>query len=143
MTNRSNLIIGIIIVVIVLLGTVTCCVCISAGILTIQIPKAMTPIPPVITMPPQNGELDNPETPTATEEPLPDETAETLDALEAQFSPRFFRANRQFLLNRKVVKDASQYFGRKLLVNLTIPFKTPIIVSKLRTPAFTSWLKSC
>lgn len=65
---------------------------------------------------------------------------EKLDLLEAAHKPIFFRANRQFLVNRKAIKDASQYFHRKLLINLKVPFKEQIIVSKLRTSEFIDWL---
>lgn len=63
-----------------------------------------------------------------------------LDNLEEQYSPYFFRANRQFLVNRKAVKEASQYFHRKLLVNLTIPFKEEITVGKEKVTEFLDWL---
>jgi DNA-binding LytR/AlgR family response regulator len=63
-----------------------------------------------------------------------------LDVLEQQFSPSFFRANRQFLVNRKAVKDASHYFNRKIVVNLHIPFHEQIVVGKLKVTAFVDWL---
>jgi two-component system, LytTR family, response regulator LytT len=66
--------------------------------------------------------------------------SQNMDSLEKQFSTEFFRANRQFLINRKAVKDASHYFSRKILINLTIPFKEQIIVGKLKTTAFSNWL---
>lgn len=63
-----------------------------------------------------------------------------LDTLEKQLSPVFFRANRQFLVNRRAVKDASQHFNRKVAVNLTVPFTEQIIVGKLKVTAFVEWL---
>jgi DNA-binding LytR/AlgR family response regulator len=63
-----------------------------------------------------------------------------MESLEKTFQPAFFRANRQFLVNRKAVKDASYYFNRKMLVNLVIPFTTPIVISKLKTTEFVNWL---
>jgi two-component system, LytTR family, response regulator LytT len=65
---------------------------------------------------------------------------EKMEQLEASFSPLFFRANRQFLINRKVVKDASQSFNRKIVVNLVVSFKEPIEVGKLKTTEFMDWL---
>lgn len=65
---------------------------------------------------------------------------ETLDELEASFAPSFFRANRQFLVNRKAVRDASQHFNRKLAVNLTLPFKETILIGKMKTTSFLEWL---
>jgi two-component system, LytTR family, response regulator LytT len=66
--------------------------------------------------------------------------SQNMDSLENTFAPDFFRANRQFLVNRKVVKDASHYFNRKIVVNLNIPFPEQILVGKLKVTAFTSWL---
>lgn len=62
-----------------------------------------------------------------------------MESLEKTF-PDFFRANRQFLVNRKAIKDASQYFNRKMLANLNVPFKEQIIISKLKTTDFIQWL---
>ena len=63
-----------------------------------------------------------------------------MDNLEKQFRIDFFRANRQFLVNRNAIKDASFYFNRKILINLNIKFKEQIIVGKLKTSAFSNWL---
>jgi two-component system, LytTR family, response regulator LytT len=65
---------------------------------------------------------------------------DNMEDMEQAFSPGFFRANRQFLVNRKAIKDATQYFNRKVLVNLVIPFKGQILVGKLKTSAFINWL---
>ncbi len=64
-----------------------------------------------------------------------------MESLEKAF-PDFYRANRQFLLNRKAVKDASHYFNRKMLANLNIPFKEQIIIGKLKTTEFLAWLSN-
>lgn len=66
--------------------------------------------------------------------------SENLEDLEKAFAPSFFRANRQFLINRKAVKDATQYFNRKVVVNLTVPFKDQILVGKLKISSFVEWL---
>jgi DNA-binding LytR/AlgR family response regulator len=66
--------------------------------------------------------------------------SQKLDTLEKTFHPQFFRANRQFLINRKAVKDASHFFHRKVVVNLNIPFDEQIIVGKLKVTAFVDWL---
>jgi len=65
-----------------------------------------------------------------------------LEVLEKMFSLTFFRANRQFLINRKAVKDASQYFSRKMVANLTISFSEQIIIGKLKTTEFIKWLEN-
>lgn len=64
---------------------------------------------------------------------------EKLETLEEKFND-FFRVNRQCLLNRRAVKDASQYFHRKLAVNLRFPFNEKIVVSRLKVPHFLTWL---
>jgi len=63
-----------------------------------------------------------------------------LNDLEEKYSPDFFRANRQFLVSRKAVKDASHYFNRKVMVHLNIPFSEQILVGKVKVTAFIDWL---
>lgn len=65
---------------------------------------------------------------------------QNMDTLEKQFSPEFFRANRQYLVNRKAIKDASHFFNRKIIINLLISFPGQIVVGKLKVSAFTNWL---
>jgi two-component system, LytTR family, response regulator LytT len=64
-----------------------------------------------------------------------------LEELELSFAPDFFRANRQFLVNRKAIKDASQHYNRKMQINLNIPFKEEILVGKLKITQFLEWLE--
>jgi len=64
----------------------------------------------------------------------------TLEEVEKNTQSDFYRANRQFLINRKAIKDVSQYFGRKLIINLTIPFDEKITVSKAKANHFLQWL---
>lgn len=64
----------------------------------------------------------------------------TLDELEKLCGSSFFRANRQFLVCRKAVIDVSNFFSRKLSVNLSIPFAERVIVSKGKAPEFLNWL---
>ncbi len=65
---------------------------------------------------------------------------QTLDQLEKIGGNRFFRINRQYLINRKAVADAAHYFSRKYVVNLCVPFPETILVSKSRATAFLNWL---
>ena len=65
-----------------------------------------------------------------------------LDQLEATLKPTFFRTNRQQLVHRRAVKDVAQYYHRKLLVNLTIPFDDDVLVGKLKVTAFKEWLST-
>lgn len=63
-----------------------------------------------------------------------------LEELERAIAGRFYRVNRQFLVNRGAIRDVSHYFGRKLLLNLTIPFEQKITVGRLKTNDFLDWL---
>jgi DNA-binding LytR/AlgR family response regulator len=69
-------------------------------------------------------------------------TTQSLEEIEKLNLLFFFRANRQFILHRKVVKDVVQHFNRKLLVHLSMPFDEQIFISKEKTPAFLTWLTS-
>ena len=65
----------------------------------------------------------------------------TLEALQSKLpSEEFFRANRQFIISRKAVKDISVWFGSRLTVNLTIETPERIIIPKARVHEFKSWL---
>lgn len=66
----------------------------------------------------------------------------TLEEIEKNMPPEFYRANRQYLIHRKAVKDISHYFSRKLLVNLTVPFEEKVIISKAKASHFLSWLSA-
>lgn len=67
----------------------------------------------------------------------------TLEQLEQQLDPvLFFRANRQFIINRDMVTDAGFYFNGRLLVNVKPLPPERILVSKARVPAFKSWMNS-
>jgi two-component system, LytTR family, response regulator LytT len=68
--------------------------------------------------------------------------SKTLDELEAILDPRqFFRANRQYLINRKFIKEVEPFFARKLVVKLTIPVKESIVISKAKASEFLRWLE--
>jgi two-component system, LytTR family, response regulator LytT len=65
-----------------------------------------------------------------------------LDELEKSFTPYFFRANRQFLVNKKAIKEASQHFHRKLQIHLSVLFPQEILVGKEKASAFLQWLSN-
>ncbi len=65
---------------------------------------------------------------------------ETLDELFKINNSDFFRANRQFLVHHKAIKNASKYFNRKLSLHLHIPFEEKIIISKEKASTFLDWL---
>ncbi len=67
----------------------------------------------------------------------------TLEALQGRLSRlEFFRANRQFIISRKAVKDISVWFGSRLTVNLTIATPERIVIPKARVHEFKEWLTS-
>ena len=53
---------------------------------------------------------------------------------------QFFRLNRQYLVNFNAIKEVEHYFARKLLVNLLIPTKEKLLVSKEKVSGFLHWL---
>jgi len=64
----------------------------------------------------------------------------TLEELERIVGKNFYRANRQCLVNREAVVDVSNQLGRKLWVNVSIPLKESITVSREKVPHFLKWL---
>lgn len=53
---------------------------------------------------------------------------------------QFFRLNRQYLVNFNAIKEVEHYFARKLLVNLIVPSKEKLLVSKEKVRQFLNWL---
>lgn len=65
----------------------------------------------------------------------------TLEAWQGKLSPQhFFRANRQFIISRKAVKDISVWFGSRLSMTLTVEAPEKIVVPKARVQEFKRWL---
>jgi two-component system LytT family response regulator len=66
----------------------------------------------------------------------------TLDELEALLHPQeFFRANRQFIIHRRALKDAVLYFNGRLSLNMTPAAPEAVLISKARVPVFKNWMK--
>jgi two-component system, LytTR family, response regulator LytT len=66
--------------------------------------------------------------------------SKSLEEIEVITGNTFYRANRQYLVNRKAIREASQYFARKLSITLSIQFSETITVSKVKVPDFLAWL---
>ncbi len=65
----------------------------------------------------------------------------TLDKIMTEISPkRFYRANRQFIVQRWAVKDIDFYFNGRLIINVEPKPYEKIIVSKAKAPEFKNWL---
>lgn len=67
-----------------------------------------------------------------------DKTLETLSAMLSEND--FFRANRQFIVSRRAIRDISVWFGSRLALNLILDTPERIIISKARVPRFKQWL---
>lgn len=64
----------------------------------------------------------------------------TLDEVQQITGDVFYRANRQFIVNRQAVKDAAHYMARKVSITLNIPLEEKITISKEKVPHFLAWL---
>ena len=65
----------------------------------------------------------------------------TLDQLEEQLDKlKFFRINRQFIVNIAAVKEVKPYFKGRLLLKLAPPIEADQTVSTYRASAFKQWL---
>ena len=67
----------------------------------------------------------------------------TLEALQALLPERdFFRANRQFIVARRAVKEIAVWFGSRLTLHLMVDTPERIVISKARVPEFKTWLRA-
>lgn len=69
-----------------------------------------------------------------------DKTLEALQALLPEAD--FFRANRQFIVSRRAVKEIAVWFGSRLSLGLTVETPERIVISKARVPEFKEWLRA-
>jgi len=66
----------------------------------------------------------------------------SMDEMEKVIDPElFFRANRQFLINRNAVSNVERFFSRKLAVKLIMETPETILVSKVKAVEFLRWLE--
>jgi two-component system, LytTR family, response regulator LytT len=66
----------------------------------------------------------------------------TVEQLETMLNPKqFFKANRQFIINRSVVDNIEHYFNRRLIVKTTCETPIKIIVGRLKAQDFLHWLE--
>ena len=64
----------------------------------------------------------------------------SLEDIEIEAGFDFYRANRQFLVNRSAIKDFSRTSSRKIKINLTFEFTEAITISKEKISAFLKWI---
>ena len=67
----------------------------------------------------------------------------TLEQLQKELDPlHFYRANRQFIVHRKVIKEIDFYFNGRLLIKVQPEPDEKIIISKARVPEFKAWMNT-
>lgn len=65
----------------------------------------------------------------------------SLDELEKTLDPSsFYRANRQFLINRTSISNAERFFARKLVLKLSVTTPETVVISKAKASDFLQWL---
>ena len=66
---------------------------------------------------------------------------EKLEEIEKRLSDElFFRANRQFIIQKKFVANAELYFNNRLIVHLKLKTPEKIVISREKAGAFKEWL---
>lgn len=64
----------------------------------------------------------------------------TLEELVESLNPKhFFRANRQYIIAKDAVMDMDYWFNGRLAINLIVPTKDKILVTKARVGEFKEW----
>jgi two-component system, LytTR family, response regulator LytT len=67
----------------------------------------------------------------------------TLEQLQTQLDPaRFFRVNRQFIVNRKSILEIDFFFNGRLLLRTNPPAEDKMLISKARVPEFKAWMNA-
>jgi two-component system response regulator LytT len=65
-----------------------------------------------------------------------------IDEIEAAADPHlFYRANRQFLINRETVRTIEKFFARKLVIKLSLETPETLVVSKAKASDFLNWVE--
>ncbi|MDR7128037.1 DNA-binding LytR/AlgR family response regulator [Algoriphagus sp. 4150] len=68
--------------------------------------------------------------------------ASSLDEVERVLDPElFYRANRQFLINKQFVVSIERHFSRKLVTKLSVDTPEAIVVSKAKASEFLRWIE--
>lgn len=66
---------------------------------------------------------------------------DSLENLSRQLAPNiFFRINRQYIVSRQAIKDASIWFSSQLSLNLTVSTSERLIVSRSNVKEFKQWI---
>ncbi|MBV5316094.1 MAG: response regulator transcription factor [Prolixibacteraceae bacterium] len=66
---------------------------------------------------------------------------EILEEIEARLDPNiFFRANRQFIIQKRFIANAELYFNNRLIVHLKQKTPEKIVISREKAASFKEWL---
>ncbi|GAB5473091.1 MAG: LytTR family DNA-binding domain-containing protein [Maribacter sp.] len=66
---------------------------------------------------------------------------EKLEDIEGKLNPtQFFRANRQFIVQRKAIENLRLYFNGKLILSVNPKPSDQIVVSKAKAPQLKKWI---
>ncbi|SFC14130.1 DNA-binding response regulator, LytR/AlgR family [Flexibacter flexilis DSM 6793] len=69
-------------------------------------------------------------------------TTNTLDEIEKSLEPdTFYRANRQFIINKNYINSIERFFARKLVIKLIVNTPEPVVISKAKSSEFLEWLE--
>ena len=64
-----------------------------------------------------------------------------LEDIEADLNPEvFFRANRQFIIQKKAIENLQLYFNGKLILNTNPKTTEAIVISKAKAPVIKQWM---
>jgi two-component system LytT family response regulator len=67
----------------------------------------------------------------------------TLEQLQQQLDPAdFYRANRQFIVQRKAISEVEFFFNGRLLIKTLPAADEHILVSKAKVPEFKAWMNA-
>jgi DNA-binding LytR/AlgR family response regulator len=67
----------------------------------------------------------------------------TLDELTEMLDPDiYFRANRQYIISRKAIKEIDLWFNSRLSLNLIVNVPEKIVIGRTRTTEFKKWFGS-
>ena len=67
---------------------------------------------------------------------------QSLEELELRLNHSdFFRANRQYIVAKKAIKEIDFFFNGRLLLNLIPKSKELVLISKAKAPTFKQWMK--
>jgi len=65
----------------------------------------------------------------------------SMERLDKLLNPEhFFRVNRSFIISFDSVKQAEDYYGNRLVIDIQPAFSEKVIVSRERVPGFKKWL---